>query len=231
MGLQTVEWTALTCETLVGMGSYGDVYRGSWQNTVVAIKALRLKTFSSNLRTEFERETKIMAYFRYQHIVCLYAICLEANHYALVMEYMAKGSLYQVLHEPREKLSWSIRWRIALDIGKGLAYLHSQSIIHRDLKSLNVLLDNSYCAKISDFGLAKIKLETNSITSTQHKQMNSVRWLAPELFKRDASADVFSDIYSYGIVLWEIATRQLPFQETPDNLLMDNRGSPREITT
>ncbi len=103
-------------------------------------------------------------------------------------------------------------------MGKGLSYLHLQKIIHRDLKSLNVLLDNQYHAKITDFGLAKIKLESNS-TSTKTKQgMGTTRWRAPELFKRNVSPNVASDVYSYGMVLWEIASRQLPFSDASDDV-------------
>ncbi len=105
----------------------------------------------------------------------------------MVMEYLPKGSLYQVLHDSKETLPWNpIRWDIAIDVGKGLSYLHSQNIVHRDLKSLNVLLDDQYRAKITDFGLAKIKLETNSTTTKTKQGMGTTRWRAPELFKRGA---------------------------------------------
>ncbi len=113
-------------------------------------------------------------------------------------------------------MPWSIRWEIALDIGRGLAYLHSKQIIHSDLKSLNVLLDNNYCAKISDFGLAKIKLETQGISDSK---MGTVRWCAPELFQ-GVSSSCASDIYSYGMILWEIAVRKLPFCDGLDESIV-----------
>ena len=160
-----------------------------------------------------------MAQCQFPHVVRLYGVCEEPGHVAMVMEYLPKGSFYQVLHDSKETLPMESR-----SLGdchrcrKGLSYLHSQNIVHRDLKSLNVLLDNQYHAKITDFGLAKIKLESNS-TSTKAKQgMGTTRWRAPELFKRGANPNPASDVYSYGMVLWEIASRQLPFSDAADDV-------------
>ena len=217
--LQQIAWSTVTVGALVGQGGYGDVYQGEWQGVNVAIKQLHLKTLSTSLLTDFEQEAKIMAQCQFPHIVRLYGVCLQEGHTAMVMEYLSKGSLYHVLHDDKETLPWNpIRWSIALDIGKGLMYLHNQKIIHRDLKSLNVLLDSQYQAKISDFGLSKIKLESSSISTKIHKGMGTTRWRAPELFKRKASPNEASDMYSYGMTLWEIASRQLPFADAQDDV-------------
>lgn len=219
--LQTIPWAAITFDPnkdLLGHGGYGDVYRGGWQNITVAVKQLYLKTLSSELVKNFEQEALIMARCQFPYIVRLYGVCMESNHYALVMEYMSKGSLYDVLHNPTEVLPWNIlRWDIAIDMGNGLAYLHNQNIIHRDLKSLNVLLDEQYHAKIGDFGQAKIKLATTSKSTERKNMMGTTRWRAPELFERKATPTFASDVYSCGMVLWEIASRQLPFAEAQDD--------------
>ena len=159
-----------------------------------------------------------MAQCQFPNVVPLYGVCEEAGHYAMVMEYLPKGSLYHVLHDSKEILPWNpVRWTIAEGVVKGLSYLHEQKIIHQDLKSLNVLLDAQYHAKITDFGLAKIKLESSS-TSTKTKQgMGTTRWRAPELFKRGANPNFTSDMYSAGMVLWEIASRKLPFSDAADD--------------
>lgn len=217
--LMHLAWPSLQLGQLIGNGGYGDVYQATWQGINVAVKQLHLKTLSTELAVDFQREAAIMAQCQFPHIVRLYGVCQEFEHTAMVMEYLPKGSLYQVLHNSEETLPWNpIRWDIAINIGKGLAYLHNQKIVHRDLKSLNVLLDDQYQAKIGDFGLAKIKLETNSTTTKTKSGMGTTRWRAPELFKRGANPNAASDVYSYGMVLWEIASRQLPFQDAVDDV-------------
>ena len=95
----------------------------------------------------------------------------------------------------------------------------AQNILHRDLKSLNILIGDNYSAKITDFGFAKVKLESSS-TMTNNAQGGTVRWTAPELFLPNASANTASDIYSFGLVLWEIASRQVPFSTAPNEGLV-----------
>ncbi len=217
--LQHIAWNTLKLGSSLGRGSYGDVCQGQWQGVPVAIKQLHVQTLSTALSADFEREAKIMAQCQFPHVVRLYGVCLEAEHTAMVMEYMPKGSLYQVLQDKNEPLPWEpVRWTIAIDIGKGLAYLHHQrKIVHRDLKSLNVLLDNYYQAKISDFGLSKIKLE-NSYATAQHSSsvVGTLRWLALELAHdwivgKRLNHTFVSDVYSYGMILWEIVSRQIPY--------------------
>ncbi len=221
--VQPISWHDLTVGRRIGGGGYGEVYQGEWSGIPVAIKKLHLKTLSTSLSTDFEREANIMAQCQFPYIIRLYGVCLEVGHAAMVMEYMTKGSLYQVLHDEKEALPWnSIRWKIAIDVGKGLSYLHGQKIIHRDLKSLNVLLDDQYHAKISDFGLSKIKLETDSINTKTTQGMGTTRWCAPELFSmkdKAPSPNQATDVYSYGMVLWEIASRMLPFQGALDDMM------------
>jgi len=211
-----IPWKDIAVTQLLGHGGYGDVYQGSWHGTTVAIKQLYLKTLPEHLVNDFTHETKVMAQCAFPQIVRLFGVCMETGHYSIVMEYMPKGSIYKVLQNQNEELSWSQRYEISIDIARGLSFLHSQRILHRDLKSLNILLDENYKAKISDFGLAKIKLEsasTNSKTKT-----GTVRWRAPESFKRGFNPSFSTDIYSYGVVLWEIAARKLPYAEEPEEI-------------
>ncbi len=204
--------------TLIGNGSYGDVYLGQWLGTDVAIKQLQLKTLPETLAKHFEQEVLVMQQCQFPNIVRLYGVCTEPGHYAMVMEYLPQKSLRHRLQDEKEFL-WRQRWQIAVDMAQGLAYLHSRKILHRDLKSLNILLDANHHAKISDFGLAKVKLEINSSSSTKNnKASGSVRWRAPELFKRSAVATPMTDVYSLGMILWEIVTRQLPFNDAADEV-------------
>jgi len=155
---------------VLGEGAYGTVYKGEWNHSDVAIKKLKVQKFSAQALEEFKREAEIM--FELGHasdfIVRLKRICLEAQNYALVMELMPKGSLYDLLHNGQE-LPWSLRYRIALDATYGLQMLHGRNILHRDLKSLNILLNDQLRAKLCDFGLAQIKQETSSQSSVSAK--------------------------------------------------------------
>lgn len=212
--IQTIPWNTLQVEKLIGHGGYGEVFKGSWYGKQVAIKKLILKKLPEHLIKDFQTESKIMAQCKCAQVINLLGICIEDGNYAMIMDYMAKGSLYKVLHDEQEELPWNpIRFRIAVDIGKGLAYLHSQNILHRDLKSLNVLLDQNYNAKITDFGLAKIKLETTSTSTVSTQSTGTTRWLAPELLKRNGKPSFQSDIYAAGMVLWELASRKIPFSD------------------
>lgn len=216
--LHRISWNNIKLGKCQGNGSYGKVYQAQWQGTQVAIKKLHLEELTEELKKSFEQEITIMHTYRYPHIVQLYGICQEVEHYALVMEYMEKGSLRRLLSDEMQNLTWLKRIKIALDIGRGLHYLHSQNIWHRDLKSANILIDSQYQAKISDFGLAKIKLETSSMSSKPNvSSVGSVRWKAPELFKRKAMYTSACDIYSYGMVLWELTSGTIPFADANDD--------------
>jgi Ran GTPase-activating protein (RanGAP) involved in mRNA processing and transport/predicted Ser/Thr protein kinase len=210
---------ALSFEQELGKGAYGVVFKGTWQHAEVAIKQFHLTRPTFEMATEFQKEAKLMARLRFPNIVQLYGVSVDKIPYCIVMEYMPQGSLYDVLHSTRP-LDWGQRHKIAVDIACGLAYLHKEGILHRDLKSLNVLLDErsgQLRAKLSDFGLAKIKLETRSVHT--EKSVGSVHWMAPELFEYPPQYTPQSDIYSYAMTLWEIASRQIPFKDIDPNAI------------
>lgn len=213
-----IAWKDLEQGPLIGNGSFGDVYRGKWKGQEVAIKALQMKTLAPHLAQDFNSEAQLMWQCQFPNVLRLHGVCLEPGHSAMVLELM-RGSLYQWLHSG-EQISMNLRWQVALDIAKGIADLHARSILHRDLKSFNVLLDSQYHAKISDFGLARLKLESRSTSTarTSSHAVGTVRWRAPELFKRNAQATAANDIYSYGIVLWELLTGKIPFSDAQDEV-------------
>jgi serine/threonine protein kinase/TPR repeat protein len=206
----------LTIGEPLGSGSFGIVSKAIWHGTPVAIKELFLKELSETLREEFNQEVSMMSQCQHPHIVGLYGICDEVGHKGLVIEYMPGGSLRSLLENKKQDISWESRWTMAIDIGNGLRYLHANDIVHRDLKSLNVLLTADLHAKIGDFGLARLKLETSSTSTTTAK--GTVRWCAPESFRRGFKTTSSMDIYSYGMVLWEIASREIPFADAMNEL-------------
>ena len=204
--------------SMLGEGGFGVVYRGKWSHIDVAVKQLKVARLSEKALTEFRTEAELHGALRHANVVQLYAVCLEAAKYCMVMELMSNGSLFNVLHNGRE-LPWSLRLSIAKDIAVGLNYLHSRGILHRDLKSLNVLLDDRMRAKLSDFGLSTLKSESSSTTTAAKGKsaVGTVQWMAPELFKRGTKKSELSDIYALGMTLWELASREIPFKDGDGN--------------
>ena len=199
--------------TPLGEGGYGKVYKGTYQHFTVAIKELINQNLNDSALEEFKREASIMTTLRSPFIVQLYGACFEQK-YALVMEYMERGSLYTFLEQTKANpMGWNVRYQIGLDIGRGLSFLHNKNIVHSDMKSLNVLLDKDYRAKITDFGLAKVKTSNATTKSSASPVGGSIRWMAPELFEQsDAKSTKESDVFSYGVVLYELDAHKVPFE-------------------
>ncbi len=205
-----------------GKGGAGVVYQGTWRHSDVAVKQLLSDSLSADVKTEFEIESKIMSRLRAPNIVQFYGYTLSPR-YCIVMEYMPKGSLFSVLHSAQE-LTWPVRVRIAVDMARGLAFLHQENILHRDIKSLNVLLTEHDNAKLTDFGLSRVKSEAQS-TSTQGGSAGTLAWMAPELATSDDGCTKQSDIYSLGITFWELTSREIPFKKVAKPSLIPIRAS------
>jgi sterile alpha motif and leucine zipper containing kinase AZK len=162
---------------------------------------------------------------RYEHVLSVLGACLEPNYYALIVEYMPLGSLFDVLRKKQPPLTWPDRWSIALQMVKGINYLHMlapQAILHRDIKSLNFLLkksDNGFCAKVCDFGLAEIRQETTRQSHTVvSASIGTLQWTAPELLRLGRHTTK-SDVYALGIVLWELASGEIPFKGASESII------------
>lgn len=202
----TITWEAVQLGALLGKDSSGEVYQAIWLGKKVAVKQLLIKNPS-----HFQKEAEKLSSCQIEQLVKIWGLCQKDDHLALVMEFMEKGSLHDVLHDQNRELPWKpLRLRIALDISKGLAYLHNKNVLHGNLTSRNVLLTEGENAKLTDFGLNSLKLASESLGSSS---LDNVRWLAPELFSEHAKYTNAADIYSLGLVFWEIATRKLPFEE------------------
>ena len=201
----------------IGRGAFGIVYRTQWlsRRHTVAVKRLHLPHLDNQAEKKFFRELSLMNNVRYPHIITFFGACTEQGKYALVMEYMALGSLYKMLHEDKIELDWSNRLSIALQTAKSINYLHllKPAILHRDIKSLNILLDRSYkgyIVKVCDFGLAQTKSETAHQTLLSHPLPCRLQWAAPEILNLEKHT-VKSDIYSLGLVYWELAANEIPY--------------------
>jgi len=196
----------------IGKGSFGEVYVGSYLGTEVAVKKILANKISPEFLQEFAREAALMRDLRHPNVVQFIGATMDEPDICIITEYMSKGSLYHLLHDPKVAISWEIVRKIALDAAKGMAYLHlrTPAIIHRDLKSHNLLVDDSWKVKVCDFGLSKIAVDQQATMTA----CGTPCWTAPEIL-RNARYTTKADVFSYGIVLWELVTREEPFSGMP----------------
>nr|XP_048320959.1 probable LRR receptor-like serine/threonine-protein kinase At1g53440 isoform X2 [Ziziphus jujuba var. spinosa] len=190
----------------IGEGGFGPVYRGVLSDgSLIAVKQRSSRSQQGN--REFISEVGIMSGLEHPNLVRLYGCCIEGDQLLLVYEYMENNSLARALFGNKENpngLDWPTRKKICLGVAKGLAYLHEESrltIIHRDVKATNILLDRYLNAKISDFGMAKLDERGDSHIGTQ--VAGTEGYMAPE-YKMGGQLTVKADVYSFGIVALEI---------------------------
>lgn len=208
----------LTSENLIGTGSSGQVYRVKLKTgEIVAVKKLwEGRVGKLNTDSVFKSEIETLGRIRHVNIVKLLYSCSADDFQILVYEYLENGSLSDVLHgeKCRELMDWSRRFNIAVGAAQGLAYLHDDCvppIVHRDVKSSNILLDHDFKARVADFGLAKIlRSKANKDGGvTTSRVAGSYGYIAPE-YAYTLKVTEKSDVYSYGVVLMELITGKRP---------------------
>ncbi|CAF2068312.1 unnamed protein product [Brassica napus] len=198
---------------LLGEGGFGYVHKGVLRNgREVAVK--QLKIGSNQGEREFQAEVDTISRVHHKHLVSLVGYCINGDKRLLIYEFVPKDTLEFHLHGNRGSvLEWGMRLRIAVGAAKGLAYLHEDcdpTIIHRDIKAANILLDSKYEAKVSDFGLAKFFSDTNSsVTHISTRVVGTFGYMAPEYASSGKVTDK-SDVYSFGVVLLELITGRPP---------------------
>ncbi|KAL1541367.1 copper transport protein ctr1, variant 2 [Salvia divinorum] len=206
-----IHWDDLVIKERIGAGSFGTVHRAEWNDSDVAVKILMEQDFHAERFKEFLREVAIMKRLRHPNIVLLMGAVTESPNLSIVTEYLSRGSLYKLLHKhgAREVLDERRRLSMAFDVAKGMNYLHKHNppIVHRDLKSPNLLVDIKYTVKVCDFGLSRFK--ANTFLSSK-SAAGTPEWMAPEVL-RDEPSNEKSDVYSFGVILWELATLQQPW--------------------
>nr|XP_043614171.1 dual specificity protein kinase splB-like [Erigeron canadensis] len=202
-------WEDLVIGEQIGQGSCGTVYHALWYGSDVAVKVFSRQEYSDDVILSFRQEVSLMKRLRHPNILLFMGAVTSPQRLCIVTEFLPRGSLFRLLQRNATKLDWRRRVHMAMDIARGMNYLHHchPPIIHRDLKSSNLLVDKNWNVKVGDFGLSRIKHETYLTTKTGK---GTPQWMAPEVL-RNEQADEKSDVYSFGVVLWEITTEKIPW--------------------
>ncbi|KAL5099420.1 hypothetical protein RYX36_003747 [Vicia faba] len=203
-----------TDSNLLGQGGFGYVHKGILPSgKEIAVKSL--KSGSGQGEREFQAEIDIISRVHHRHLVSLVGYCISGGQRMLVYEFISNYTLEYHLHgKGRPTMDWPTRMRIAIGSAKGLAYLHEDChprIIHRDIKAANVLIDDSFEAKVADFGLAKLTTDNNTHVST--RVMGTFGYLAPE-YASSGKLTEKSDVFSFGVMLLELITGKRPVDAT-----------------
>ncbi|XP_065043789.1 serine/threonine-protein kinase STY46-like isoform X2 [Musa acuminata AAA Group] len=226
----------------VASGSYGDLYRGTYCSQDVAIKVLKPERVNVDMQQEFAQEVFIMRLVlfvqlisiifstssglsvysanstisclfrdfrkvRHKNVVQFIGACTKPPSLCIVTEFMSGGSVYDFLHKQKGVFKLPALLRVAIDVSKGMNYLHQNNIIHRDLKAANLLMDENEVVKVADFGVARVKAESGVMTA----ETGTYRWMAPEVIEHKPY-DHKADVFSFGIVMWELLTAKLPYE-------------------
>ncbi|RWR75094.1 receptor protein kinase TMK1-like protein [Cinnamomum micranthum f. kanehirae] len=206
-------------ENILGRGGFGTVYKGELHDgTKIAVKRMESGVISGKGLNEFKSEIAVLTKVRHRHLVALLGYCLDGNERLLVYEYMPQGTLSRFLFDWKEEglkpLEWMKRLSIALDVARGVEYLHSlahQSFIHRDLKPSNILLGDDMKAKVADFGL--VRLAPDGKCSVETRLAGTFGYLAPE-YAVTGRVTTKSDVFSFGVILMELITGRRALDES-----------------
>jgi serine/threonine protein kinase len=209
---------------IIGRGAFGEVWVAKYRRVDAAVKKVR-----SDRPGEVEdalegmvKELTVWKKLSYPYVVQLFGCCTTTDSPMLVMELCSRGSLHALVHGV-EPLSLRAKTKYALHVAMGMDYLHARDIVHRDLKPHNVVLSDDDKAKVTDFGLARVRTGNSLSGSSSSSGGGTSMYMSPERFEPGGKASKPSDVYSFSVVVWELFTRRVPFAEeqiTSDQQLM-----------
>ena len=202
----------------IGHGAFGDIFCAKWKDIVVAVKKLRVQRVSRKRLSQFEEEVNVFSRLSHKNVIIFYGACIKTPKLCMVMELMS-GSLYDKIHFEECQFTNEKKIFISKEIACGLKYLHSQDVAHCDIKTTNVLVNifnnGDINVKLTDFGLSMMKNDIESTTSSLVANVGTPRYSAPEILRGESlslSQMKMADIYSFGLVLYEIAFEEEPFE-------------------
>jgi serine/threonine protein kinase len=212
-----IDHAAIALGKTIGHSSFGMVNEGRLNGTKVAVKTIKRdgKGGKGDDVEAFKKEAELNCKLRHPNVVLFMGICVQPAEVCIVTELMARGNVHDLLVEPIKgksvKLTWKLRLQWAIDTAQGMAYLHSLTppMIHRDLKTTNLLVDRGMNVKICDFGLSRFQADDKIMSA-----VGTVQFAAPEVLRHEKYTEK-ADLFSYGTVLWELHTRRTIFHGMP----------------
>ncbi|KAJ7557201.1 hypothetical protein O6H91_05G116300 [Diphasiastrum complanatum] len=208
----TIDLGRLNMGPAFAQGAFGRLYKGTYNGEDVAVKILERPENNIErglvMEQQFAQEVMMLATLRHQNVVRFIGACRKPLVWCIVTEYARGGSVRSFLSRRKSRaVPLKLAVKQALDVAQGMEYLHSLGFIHRDLKSDNLLIATDKSIKIADFGVARIEVQTEGMTP----ETGTYRWMAPEMIQHRVYNHKV-DVYSFGIVMWELITGSLPFQ-------------------
>jgi len=202
-----IDTSQLQVVAKIAAGTFGNLYRGSYYGQDVAVKIIKDMEESFAHYDEFMREVTIMRKVRHRNVVQFIGACTTKPNLCILFEYMTWGSVLDYLRK-EGALGVSETLRIGMEVCRGMDYLHKMNIIHRDLKTANLLMDENKVVKIADFGVARVVEQSGHMTA----ETGTYRWMAPEVIEHKPY-DTKADVFSFGVLLWELLTGQIPYND------------------
>ncbi|XP_009595040.1 serine/threonine/tyrosine-protein kinase HT1-like [Nicotiana tomentosiformis] len=211
----TIDLSKLFLGLRFAHGAHSQLYHGIYRDEPVAVKMIRLPDDDENgdlatrLENQFSREVTLLSQLHHQNVVKFVGACRKPPVFCVVTEYLCEGSLRAYLHKLEHKsLNLQKLIALALDIARGMQYIHSQGVIHRDLKPENILINDKFRLKIADFGIACEEAYCDLLADDP----GTYRWMAPEMIKRKSYGRKV-DVYGFGLILWEMVAGTIPYED------------------